>query len=135
MPLTQFLQQFCFQPSRSISLLNAKTKGRDAVKQPEGFDRKLLVFKEKISVTGDIQGDCSAWLLLRMERTALCCHLGRQERCQYSSEKNSIQVDKIQNVNAQVETAITGELRRYAQTCTSASQRRHISNNLHTDVF
>lgn len=63
-------------------LLNAKTKGGDPVKQPEGFDHKLLVFKEEVTVTGDIQGDRPARLLLWVQRTALCCHLKRQNKTQ-----------------------------------------------------
>lgn len=52
-------------------LLNAKTKRGDAVKQPEGFDHKLLVFKEQITVAGDVQGDRPAQLFLWMERAVL----------------------------------------------------------------
>lgn len=58
-------------------LLNAKTKGWDAVKQPEGLDHKLLVLKEGVAVTGDIQGDRPARLLLWVKRTTLRCHLKR----------------------------------------------------------
>ena len=45
-------------------LLNAKTKGGDAVEQPEGFDHKLFVFKEGVTIAGDVQGDCLARSLL-----------------------------------------------------------------------
>lgn len=60
-------------------LLNAKTKGGDAVKQPEGLDHKLLVFKKVVTVTGDIQGDRPARLLLWVQRAALRCRLQRRE--------------------------------------------------------
>lgn len=60
-------------------LLDAKTKGGDAVKQPEGLDHKLPVFKEVVTVTGDIQGDRPARLLLWVQRTALRCHLKRHD--------------------------------------------------------
>lgn len=72
---TQFLQYFSFQSSGAIMLLNAKTKGRDAVEQPEGFNHKLLVFKEMVAVTGDIQRDCPALSLLWVWRATVCCHL------------------------------------------------------------
>lgn len=56
-------------------LLDAKTKGGDPVKQPEGLDNKSVVFEEEVRITGDIQGHCPAWLLLRVQRTALFSHL------------------------------------------------------------
>lgn len=60
-------------------LLDTKTEGGDAVKQPEGLDDKLLVFKEVVTVAGDIQGDCPARPLLWVQRTALRCHLRRHK--------------------------------------------------------
>ncbi|MEQ2280515.1 hypothetical protein AMECASPLE_020702 [Ameca splendens] len=73
--VTKFLQYFCFQSSRTIVLLDAETKGRDAVKQPEGLDHKLIVLEKEVSVARDVQGDRPARLLLWMGRTALCSHL------------------------------------------------------------
>lgn len=62
--------------------MNAKTKGRDAVKQPEGLYHKLLVFKEEVTFTGDVQGNCPARLLLRMQGSGVSRHLrgGRKTR-------------------------------------------------------
>lgn len=56
-------------------LLNAKTKRGDAVKQPEGLNDKPLVFKEEVTLTGHVQGNCPAGLLLRVQG-AVSRHLG-----------------------------------------------------------
>lgn len=60
-------------------LLNAKTKGGDTVKQPEGLDYKPLVFKEHVTVAGRIQGDGPARLLLWVQRIGLSCRLKRHK--------------------------------------------------------
>lgn len=56
-------------------LLDAEAKGRDAVKQTEGLDDKLVVLEKEVRVTGDVQGDRQARLLLWVGRTALRSHL------------------------------------------------------------
>ena len=52
-------------------LLNAEAKGGDAVKQPESLHHKPLVLKKQVAVSGDVQGEASPQLLLRMQRTRL----------------------------------------------------------------
>lgn len=58
-------------------LLDAKTKGRDAMKQPEGLHHKPLVIKQEVTLTGDIQGNGPAWLLLWVQGSTVSCHLER----------------------------------------------------------
>lgn len=60
-------------------LLNAKSKGGDTVKQPEGLDYKTLVFKEDVTAAGRIQGDRPSWLLLWVQRIRLSCRLKRHK--------------------------------------------------------
>lgn len=69
--------------------LNAKTKGGDAVEQPEGLDHKLLVFKEEVTVTGGIQGDGPSWSLLWVQRTTLLCYLEKMGQENKHSGKNN----------------------------------------------
>lgn len=81
-------------------LPNAKTKGRDAVEQPKGFNHKLLILKEVVAVTGDIKRDGPAWSLLWVWRTTLCCHLKREtpvKTTQISEDDRSVSTYQIAN--------------------------------------
>lgn len=46
------------------------------MKQPEGLHGKPLVIKEEVTLTGDIQGNSPAWLLLWVQGSAVSCQLG-----------------------------------------------------------
>lgn len=45
------------------------------MKQPEGLHDKPLVIKEEVTLTGDIQGNRAAWLLLWVQGSTVSCHL------------------------------------------------------------
>jgi len=49
------------------------------VEQPEGLHHKPLVLKEQVAVRGDVQGDASPRLLLRMQGVGVCGHLRKQK--------------------------------------------------------
>lgn len=78
------------------------------MKQPEGLHDKPLVIEEEVTLTGGIQGNSPAWLLLGVEGSTVSSHLSRSQNKRRRNVKEKSLGDHLYTHRYQVPSLTSG---------------------------